>query len=801
MLAGLLLLVLAPIEPAEAVFGLVDPMGRPIVGVEVDGQKSDAKGIVRVKLPMPDDAQPPAYAFDHTFKFRLGGDIVAERHFGLFRGAWFKKTVVINHARGEVLVLGPDGKPRPSAWAQVWWPGGSTGGKTDKRGVYAFRHPDPGWLDIVVGYESWRFQRGAAMRVRLKREPGPLLSGISFLPAGPSLEGVLLRHSGKPAEGWFVGSAESMGASVFCGFRTEHYQTRGVVRVGKDGRFSLKATSNRLVLLSPLGLPLLHGTAPGSWSKPGPRRIRIHLPPRAGEMTGRVLDAKGRPVAGAEVEAQSNGAGWSLHLNAKLATRTDAQGRYRVPFWAGQRPSVVIRAPGCEEWHEHRRQAGDVTPKRMPSLVAQKAAVEIARHILLDIRDDRGNRIDGVSIYTWVLYQGNEQSGTRQAHADSHGLHLFLPESLKGIDAVGFSLTHPSRDSLDRKIAVGPERTQTIRVAWPDKSRRPPLRGRVVGADGEPVVGARVSLSRPYYGDTRPHPVEKWTDPDGRFFFRHAPNPCSFMIQRRLPLPGFTDWKKMVTRKKGEDVVIRLARFGSVRLELPKGSALRASSFRIGNMWFFDEDWRAARIEPGTHFLGLPLHADEFGTSGLDNIAVTVRPGRETVVKLSAEMLPRRRTLVWTELRCPPGTHVSMERREAVLFADIADETGRVRVRCVKGRAYVVVGRIPDRGLGWLGFLADGKPKDLELKPVRTLRVSVPETGGQEIRAEPQGLVPALAGQVGHVERAGPAEWVFRDLLVGMVLRVRVEGGYTADVKIEPGKGEQVLRFAPLGAR
>ena len=78
---------------------------------------------------------------------------------------------------------------------------------------------------------------------------------------------------------------------------------------------------------------------------------------------------------------------------------------------------------------------------------------------------------------------------------------------------------------------------------------------------------------------------------------------------------------------------------------------------------------------------------------------------------------------------------------EEVLAAESAHETGAVRVRCIKGRAYVAVGRIPGRGLGWVGFTADGKPKALELKPVRTLRVSVPEKGEREIRTEPRGLL------------------------------------------------------------
>jgi hypothetical protein len=439
--------------------------------------------------------------------------------------------------------------------------------------------------------------------------------------------------------------------------------------------------------------------------------------------------------------------------------RTDEGGRYELPVHFGSRPGWQPVSRHCWGLGTNEKTVvwpfGSGTPKEY-------------KRVTVVFRDERGEQIGDVGL-----------SGLSGLHSgrDRGGHHIFVEKDAASVDITTYSREW---DGLKRTLRVAGRHDRTVQIAVPEKLRRRPLRGRVLGPDGEPVRRADVSLYR--WSERDPgSPAgsgnNTMTDDGGRFSFDFAPRECLVSLRRYAPdgnthtLPGWVDEPPAVTPRR-RDATIRLRRPGSVKVLVPDGPGTRSVRLSLRgdkkpgadpDRWVVHQVIRNRETEalhvpyvrPGRYDvrayrrgswkdlaegLGLETEVREGEETVLDlrktwprlladvpdawvSLAVTHggRPVSGAVVQVFTKQKWRER--MWREgkWREEDGTEKDLLRRVA---ADLCDDAGRVRFRAVTGRRYVAVGRLSGRLVGWRSFAAAaGRDVSLELARARTLVV------------------------------------------------------------------------------
>jgi protocatechuate 3,4-dioxygenase beta subunit len=219
------------------------------------------------------------------------------------------------------------------------------------------------------------------------------------------------------------------------------------------------------------------------------------------QLTGRVVDSEGQPLAGVEIWRPTEGSG------KILAAVSGSDGSFSYPF-DGLFPLSAC-PPG---WLPDESPAKGEEPKGFQ--IRLRPATRIAGRVV----DARGEPVEGVqvqahlagsstgcAIYVELACPGPADS--RNGNTDADGRFAF--ESLEP----GWYEVRLSDDSslVERRLGEAGKGAGDIAFVLPE--RLVPLEGRVVDADGAPVAGARVSVS----GD-RPD-AEARTGADGGYRF------------------------------------------------------------------------------------------------------------------------------------------------------------------------------------------------------------------------------------------------------------------------------------------
>lgn len=219
------------------------------------------------------------------------------------------------------------------------------------------------------------------------------------------------------------------------------------------------------------------------------------------EMTGRVVDSEGRPLAGVEIWRPTEGP------DDVLAAVSGPDGSFTVPF-DGMFPLSAC-PPG---WLPDESPAKGEVPEGFR--IRLRPATRIAGRVV----DARGEPVEGVQVRAhlagsstgcavYVVAACPGPADSRTGETDAAGRFAF--ESLEP----GWYEVSVSDDSslVERRLGEAGQSAGEIAFVLPE--RLVPLEGRVVDADGAPVAGARVSVS----GD-RPD-AEARTGADGAYRF------------------------------------------------------------------------------------------------------------------------------------------------------------------------------------------------------------------------------------------------------------------------------------------
>lgn len=235
------------------------------------------------------------------------------------------------------------------------------------------------------------------------------------------------------------------------------------------------------------------------------------------ELTGRVVDVEGRPIAGVEIWRPTDSA------ERRPAAVSGPDGLFVVP--AGGMYPLSACPPG---W------LPDESPSRAPR---DPAVFEIrlrpAARIAGRVVDGQGEPVEGVQVEArlagmsigCVVYSPSGCPGPtylRTGYTDADGRFVF--ESLEP----GWFEVRAS-DSLPKVVRrLGEAGASAQEIEFVGSEKLVPLEGRVVDADGEPVEGARVSVS-----GARPR-TEARTDADGVYRFSRV-FPGSHRFEARHP--------------------------------------------------------------------------------------------------------------------------------------------------------------------------------------------------------------------------------------------------------------------------
>ncbi len=220
---------------------------------------------------------------------------------------------------------------------------------TDASGAYA-AHGPAGWYTAYLQAVPDGFATPAVVGRRQLVEPAKVETGKShsFAPirlvTAATFAGRVVLADGTPAAGVSFGSGDSM------------FQGYAAVRADKDGRFTIPnlppddAVAPRVRSGGAVNVPETYELDKVA----GPVTIELSEA-NAAAFTGRVVDAGGKPVAGAKVGLRHHiqGVGRQSQYGTVLmtaTTKTDAEGRYRfTSLWPGDRYHPTISGVGYGE--------------------------------------------------------------------------------------------------------------------------------------------------------------------------------------------------------------------------------------------------------------------------------------------------------------------------------------------------------------------------------------------------------------------------------------------------------------------
>jgi beta-lactamase regulating signal transducer with metallopeptidase domain/protocatechuate 3,4-dioxygenase beta subunit len=409
--------------------------------------------------------------------------------------------------------------------------------KTDAEGRFAFEGLGEGTINVFVqgdgGKEDWTYR--AANDIPLTA--GKTSEVAIELIRGVQVEGtVVAQGTGEPIAGAQVsvfGPSRPLTGALMAGATTDD---RGRYH------YRLPPGETSFYVTGPLGrYTRLSGEGSSRTETISDRALRYEVPPielaAAVTVRGRVLDATGKPIAGAKVVGTCEGGLCRPFGGAD--TITDARGEFRL--LPGLNNTVAIGKPArllirLRDGTEHEAAAvpaadGAVTIK-LPVTEAAPSSVEGPRDVAEDelagvVVDIDGKPIAGAEVDAWTWYPGNE------ARTDARG--AFRIRSLDKGRKV---------EVIVRKDRYSPQLFLTQPTGTPGwvivLGNKTYFEGRVTGPDGKSVIGARVRANN---GPKRADGVmisEIWTEAttgvDGRY--RLYAQPDVYDIHVRAPGVG-----------------------------------------------------------------------------------------------------------------------------------------------------------------------------------------------------------------------------------------------------------------------
>ncbi len=288
-------------------------------------------------------------------------------------------------------------------------------------------------------------------------------------------------------------------------------------RAADDGTLRVVA-AERIALVVVVRHPG-HGTLRWRWGVPGaedvPPTIDLPLVPVAA-VEGRVVDDTGAPVAGAPVGAVTGplrlprevAEAWALpgradDLDDGTHTATDAQGLYRITL----PPPCIVDVVAAPAGHVEARASVDIAGP------GTTAGVDITCVRLGGVRGRvlmDGAPFAGCSVRALV---GDREMAGHASPLGDDGRYAFLalPPGPLRLEVGAWQRPYPIHEV---PVEILPGTVLETDLAFADP-RLPPIRGRVVWPDGEPVHAATVQmLSRQAHT-----PWDVRTDAEGRFEF------------------------------------------------------------------------------------------------------------------------------------------------------------------------------------------------------------------------------------------------------------------------------------------
>lgn len=543
---------------------VLDPRGEPAEDVVVfQGAgllpfgKTDADGLITLTLETGDEPRSVGFlAPDGANRFAT---IVFE---GKVEELPLEDPITVS---GRVLDLETRD---PLVDAFVWTSRGATA-FTDNRGRYEVHLPPMRRFSVratAEGYGIGAARAGAAQGDGEKSVDMPLA-----LPRAAAARGRVVDGESRPVADVKIKALPTSQEAFIHMMRTgrgfDNPSTSG--RSDADGRFELAflpaATGFTLSLEKEGFSPVRHEVPP---APEGAGRPAIEIRMEAGRVgVGQVVDAAGEPVAGATValgrKERDKGSPMFFIMNqaedGKNGDATDTDGRFRLPDLANGVFDLEVTADGY-------------APAEIPGVRIEGPPGEVdLGTVVLEI----GLAVSGLVVdpngapvaEAGVSVERNRQDFRMRRRGDE------TPDTRT--DTTGRFTVGPAREGESLLVVVGKEGFTQARHSVKITADPEPLRivlkaaarlsGRVVDADGEPVVSAWLSA--------RPLDREAWqamrtsarTDEDGRFLIDNLdPGPTTLMVRAEGFQPFELTGLELVAGQELGDVDVVLKRGATI---------------------------------------------------------------------------------------------------------------------------------------------------------------------------------------------------------------------------------------------
>jgi protocatechuate 3,4-dioxygenase beta subunit len=368
--------------------------------------------------------------------------------------------------------------------------------RTDPTGRFEVRGLPTSWFDLRIDHPG--FAPLTRNGIVVPDAAGAVDVGKLTLDAGRKIDGVVVDAEGRPRAGtaiWIRSMDRSSEGYPFL--------RRGPRQVtGADGRFSIHVEPKGLFELYACGrdrsrlIQVLDGT---------PHPLRIVLP-ASGRVPGRVVDSEGHPVAGARVSAAMEAVGPPSDIidlynpcpqtNSNAAVTTDAKGRFVLGpiaqgvFW------VWVSADDFAPYTQTGAQLGGAGGLRNLDIVLRRGA-----SLTGQVRSVAGAPVPGASIHASCPEGGADTSTGPDGR--------YRLSSLPPGGTCRLSARADRFNSAEATVEVKAAENHLDLRLEPIKTVE--IRGRVIGAAGEPVAGAGVESRGALDGG------KSLTAPDGSF--------------------------------------------------------------------------------------------------------------------------------------------------------------------------------------------------------------------------------------------------------------------------------------------
>ena len=343
-----------------------------------------------------------------------------------------------------------------------------------------FQIPDlaAGGYDLKV--ESPGFGPVKVPGIEVPEGAGDVDLGTVVLSPGVAIEGLVVDAEGRPLAGIEIRAGEPSRFPLPAAFQLMMLARETPAITGADGRFAVpdRRQGERLdLVVSGDGYVTL---AVAGVTAPPEEPLEVVLK-QSSRVSGRVVDPRGEPIAGASVEARAEGLGGSGGggMSSLNRSRTDADGGFELRAVEPGLVTVAASATGFQEAQLSGLEAAAGGELRDVELVLRPGAM--VRGTVLDAG---GEPVAGARV--WISATGEERP---EAYATTDGDGRF---EITGVRPGRRTVT--ASDDRGRQVAKSLEVAtggQSVELRFADGVE---VSGRVVDAAGLGVAGAEVSL-------------------------------------------------------------------------------------------------------------------------------------------------------------------------------------------------------------------------------------------------------------------------------------------------------------------